>query len=607
MNLSRNAMPRFPALFFVALFAICNPFSAYSQTVKTELQDGLAFELETPLTVLNYNVWNSFNHNKSYDATVAWVKRYDPDIASWQELVGWDEQKLKDSAVDWNHPYAAALKNGGYNIGLTSKFPIEVIERRTKSYHHGFLHCRTAGVDVIVCHLWPGRRREQIQEAVQIRDRIVELEKEGRQVLLMGDFNAHAASDDLWLNKQTELIQRRSDGDAKKDMEDRFIRDGKYIFDVIDVILEAPVTDLVRDEFDRTKQAAKHAAKRDARPSLGSFPSRILPHASTRKSQAGFLERIDFIFATKGLASKCNLASIRRDEILNEFSDHYPVVAKFGAKQVDVYLLGGQSNMQGIGKLSNLKRAWNGEVPDVQVFAGQQFVDFVVGETKTSSRPGEFGPEVGMAWHFSDTQDRHSSEQIALVKYHASGQPLHHGWNGNKWAGDDFAKGRRNFYPGLKSNDENQGTLYKAMHSRFKKALADLDRQGIKYRLAGFAWMQGEQDSKHAVSADRYAQSLKRLKRRLEEDLNAGKTIPMVFGQVLPYSDALPRFTERETIRQRMAESDQDSGHANAIPGCKMISTDQMPLLPDTVHYNAEGQWKLGLEFAKQLLLLNQE
>ncbi len=564
------------------------------------------FELKKPLTVLNYNVWNSFNHNKSYKETVHWVNRLDPDIAEWQELVGWNEQKLKKSASDWNHPYAAALKNGGYNIGLTSKFPIEVIERRTKRYHHGFLHCRTAGIDVIVCHLWPGKRREQILEAAQIRDRVIELKKQGHEVLLMGDFNAHAKSDSRWLNQQSELIQRRLVGDQKKATEDRFIQNGKYTFDVMDVILAAPVDDLVRTEFDRTKQKKSNAVTR-----LGSFPTKILGHVKTRKTQHGFLERIDFIFATQGLARQCNMARVRHDEITNSLSDHYPVIAKFGVKRTDVYLLAGQSNMQGIGKISNLDKKYQGEIPRVQFFNGQQFEDLVIGDTKTSTRNGEFGPEVGFGWGMSNTQlssKSHVEEnetEIAIVKFHASGQPLHHGWNGNKWAGKSFAPGRRNFYPGENSEDPNQGLHYRSMHSTFGKAIAELKRQGIQVRLAGFVWMQGEQDSKHKVSADAYATSLRRLKQRIEEDFNDKKPIPMVFGQVLPHEPALPRFVARDLIRQRMSEADQDSGHTNAIPGCKMISTDQFPLLPDRVHYNAEGQWRMGTEFFKQIELLN--
>lgn len=559
------------------------------------------FELKTPLTVLNYNVWNSFNHNKSYEETIQWVKRLEPDIAGWQELVGWSEQKLKDSAADWNHPHAAALKDGGYNIGLTSKFPIEVIERRTKDYHHGFLHCRTAGLDVIVCHLWPGKRRKQIQEAAKIRDRVIELQKSGREVLLMGDFNAHAASDNNWLNQQAELIQRRSVGDNKNAPEDRFIHNGKYTFDVMNVIHQAPVTDLVREQFDRTRTGKSNTATQ-----LGSFPSRILEHAKTKNRQSKFLERIDFIFATKELASQCNLAAVRRDEITNEFSDHYPVVAKFGVKVTDVYLLAGQSNMQGIGKVSDLDTKYQGEIPRLQFFTGRQFDDFVVGETKTSTRNGEFGPEVAMGWQLSNALDpTKKATEIGFVKFHASGQPLHHGWNGNKWTDQRFTIGRRNFYPGETATDPNRGTHYKAMHSHFRKALAELEHQGIKYRLAGFAWMQGEQDSKHNISADSYAKSLKRLKRRIEEDFNRGKPVPMVFGQVLPHSPSLPRFVARDSIRERMSQCDENSGHENAIEGCKMISTNGFPLLPDKVHYNAQGQWKLGTEFAKQILLMN--
>ena len=581
--------------------------SCFAVSVQNKTLMGCQFEhgeFKTPLTVLNYNVWNSFNHNKSYEETVQWVNRLEPDIAAWQELVGWSEQKLKESAVDWNHTHAAALKNGGYNIGLTSKFPIEVIERRTENYHHGFLHCRTAGIDVIVCHLWPGKRREQIEEAAQIRDRVIELEKEGREVLLMGDFNAHAASDAIWLNQQTELIQRRSSADEKKDVEDRFIRDGKYTFDVMNVILDAPMDDLVQTHFKRTNSPTSNS---NAIAELGSFPSRILEHASTPESQASFLERIDFIFATKGLATKCNSASVRHDEMTNTFSDHYPVVAKFGVKRMDVYLLAGQSNMQGIGKIEKIEAERLGEVPGVQFFTGRRFEDLIVGETKTSSRKSDFGPEVGFGWHLSGVHAPTESDEIAIVKFHASGQPLHHRWDGNKWVGDSFGAGRRNFYPGDNSTDPNQGSHYKAMRSHFQKALEDLQRQGIKYRVAGFVWMQGEQDSKHAISANAYAQSLKRLKRRVEEDFNNGKPIPLAFGQVLPHSPSLSRFVARDTIRKRMAEADQDSGHANAIDGCKMISTDDFPLLADTVHFNAEGQWLMGTEFAKQILLLTND
>ena len=278
------------------------------------------------LMVLNYNVFNSHRGGRSYADCVKWVNTVKPDIAGWQELVGWNEAKLKKLAVDWKHPHAAALKGGGYNIGLTSKMPIEVVARCTKGFWHGYLHCRTAGLDVIVCHLWPGGVRQQMGEANQLHALVTKLHKEGREVILMGDFNAHAASDKAWLNRQEPLLDRRAPGDAKKHPEDRFIVKGKYTFPIMNRIFEAPLRDLVRDEFD--KKYSKPTYEQGL--SLGSFPSRVLGHVSKPEVQRGFLERIDFILTTPGLAKRCVSAKvIREPAVLETISDHYPVIAIF--------------------------------------------------------------------------------------------------------------------------------------------------------------------------------------------------------------------------------------------------------------------------------------
>ena len=278
------------------------------------------------LVVLNYNVFNSHRGGRSYADCVKWVNSVKPDIAGWQELVGWNEAKLKKFAVDWKHPHAAALKGGGYNIGLTSRTPIEVIARQTKGFWHGYLHCRTAGLDVIVCHLWPGGVRQQMGEANQLHALVMKLHKEGREVILMGDFNAHAASDKAWLDRQQPLLNRRGPGDAKKRPEDRFIVEGKYTFPIMSRIFEAPLRDLVRDEFDKKHPQPTYAQGL----TLGSFPSRVLGHVKTPELQRGFLERIDFILTTPGLAKRCVSAKVLREPaVLETISDHYPVIAIF--------------------------------------------------------------------------------------------------------------------------------------------------------------------------------------------------------------------------------------------------------------------------------------
>jgi len=286
----------------------------------------LTASADARLVVLNYNVFNSHRYGKSYQDCVRWVNTVKPDIAGWQELVGWNEAKLKKLAVDWKHPHAAALKGGGYNIGLTSRTPIEVITRQTRGFWHGYLHCRTAGLDVIVCHLWPGGVRQQMGEANQLHALVTKLHKEGREVILMGDFNAHAKSDRAWLDRQQPLLDRRASGDAKKRTEDRFIVDGKYTFPIMNRIFEAPLRDLVRDEFDKKHPKPTY----EQGLTLGSFPSRVLGHVKTPELQRGFLERIDFILTTPALAKRCVSAKVAREPaVLESISDHYPVIAIF--------------------------------------------------------------------------------------------------------------------------------------------------------------------------------------------------------------------------------------------------------------------------------------
>ncbi len=273
--------------------------------------------------------------------------------------------------------------------------------------------------------------------------------------------------------------------------------------------------------------------------------------------------------------------------------------ANLSAEVVDVYLLGGQSNMQGIGKLSEIKGK---EFPKVNahiLFKGQ-FEPLIIGKTQTSNRAGELGPEIGFAMEMTN------DKPIYLIKYAASGMPLDSGWNGNKWVGGkvvDKKQKRTNFYPGENAQDINQGRLYQAMLQRYRKGIEELKQQGHEPRIKGFLWMQGEQDSKNAVSARNYAVNLKLLRSRLAIDLGIKQAsdLAFVYGQVLPYPKPMARFSHRDEVRQNMADADMGSGKTAAIARARMISTDNFPLLKDTVHYNANGQLMLGNAMAKAM------
>ena len=266
------------------------------------------------------------------------------------------------------------------------------------------------------------------------------------------------------------------------------------------------------------------------------------------------------------------------------------------AAEVDVYLLGGQSNMGGQGAISDLTEPQKQFSNKVYFWNGKEFEMLVVGKTMTVNRPELFGLELSFAHEMAKR-----AGPIYLVKFSVGGMPLHHGWDRNTWKGGDPAPGRVNFHPGTAPEDPAQGKLYREMIQSFREALADLEKQGHTPRVRAFLWMQGEQDSKHEVSATTYAKSLALLFQRVKIDVGA-PGMKLVYGQVLPYEKAQPRFTHRNEIRAQMAAADGRSGKPESIADAFMVTTEDCSLKKDTVHYDSAGYWRLGQKFAEAML-----
>jgi hypothetical protein len=269
------------------------------------------------------------------------------------------------------------------------------------------------------------------------------------------------------------------------------------------------------------------------------------------------------------------------------------------ARAADVFLLGGQSNMQGSGRVAQWPADLPREIPHTFFWNGEAFEPLVVGTTRSGGRPGEFGPEAGLGLALG-RPDR----PLHLIKHFASGKPLHAGWNSDRWVGPEPGPGRVTFYPGERPGDPHVGTLYRDMLARYRAGLKHLEKSGGKPAVRALFWMQGEADAKHEISAREYGESLRRLRARLAEDLGLQPPPPLIFGQVLPHEPALPRFTHRAEIRAAMAAADARSGSPQAQPGLRMVSTDGYSLLPDTVHYDSAGQLRLGRAFGAAWLEL---
>jgi hypothetical protein len=258
---------------------------------------------------------------------------------------------------------------------------------------------------------------------------------------------------------------------------------------------------------------------------------------------------------------------------------------------VAVYLLGGQSNMQGLGKLPELPPAELVELPGVFFWNGKAFEPMQPGKTRLSNRVGEFGPEVGFV---RGLRAAGVKGDFYLIKHYLSGQPLDAGWSNARWQGPDPGPKRATFYPGKEATDPNIGLHYLAWQRMNTAAFAALREAGKEPVVKGIAWVQGEADAKHEISAQRYPATLALLRQRLSADLALKPEPPLAYAQVLPAAGPVARFVARDLLRRRMAEADESSRHADAVPGLRMVKTDGFGVIADLVHFDADGQIKLG-------------
>ena len=109
---------------------------------------------------------------------VAWMRELDPDMAALQEMNGFTQARLEKLAADYGHSYAVLLKDTGYPVALTSKYPI-VAKRVTDNMHHGFLIASTGGYNIVVAHLSPFNWCKRQQEVATILAWIEALENAG--------------------------------------------------------------------------------------------------------------------------------------------------------------------------------------------------------------------------------------------------------------------------------------------------------------------------------------------------------------------------------------------------------------------------------------------
>ncbi|MDR9365055.1 MAG: sialate O-acetylesterase [Balneolaceae bacterium] len=276
------------------------------------------------LKVITYNIWNGFDWGKDEERrqrVQEWMRSQNPSITALQELNNYTPAKLKEDAESWGHPYSVLLKTTGYSVGLTSAYPIQVKEKIREGMHHGALHLKTAGIDLLVVHLHPGSIKRRREEADILLNKLEEIEMENPLYMVLGDFNAHSPFDAHLYDPDGYLLNRRRSNNVGKGMDGNiYLNDLDY--SVMASFLGFPL-------YDGTQKYTTGLSER------GTFPGRVLGPVNNESTEQliSRLERIDYILVSPELLKRSTDAQVHNGEENWFLSDHYPVEVTFRTDQ----------------------------------------------------------------------------------------------------------------------------------------------------------------------------------------------------------------------------------------------------------------------------------
>lgn len=268
------------------------------------------------LKVICYNIYNGCA-KKAELAT--WLKGQDADVVAFQELCGFSDASLLALGKQYGHAYTEMGKIGGYPVGITSKTPITVVKRQSAGLHHGMIHVKIEGVDMLVTHFSPFDRHYRMREAKFILNYIKEAKL--TNYLLMGDLNANSPLDATWLSTKTKLLTSMRAYDKKHNNSPRRenLAQGDFDYTVISELLAADLTDAV----------ARYVPEAERK----TYPSLVWLKEGQSRAEYQHLQeqRIDYIFASMSLRKYLTGAFIDNadDSPTAYISDHLPVGITF--------------------------------------------------------------------------------------------------------------------------------------------------------------------------------------------------------------------------------------------------------------------------------------
>jgi hypothetical protein len=249
---------------------------------------------------------------------------------------------------------------------------------------------------------------------------------------------------------------------------------------------------------------------------------------------------------------------------------------------VQMFILAGQSNTEGLGVNTELKSPLDKPQDGIQIWMdnekGLQPLAPGFGHV-----PSWFGSELTLGRTLKPAL---AGQKIVIVKAGYSGANLAVDWN------------------------PKTGQWYGVLKEKIEKATAALTADGKKVHLAGMFWIQGESDTMNKEHAEAYADNLTAFIATVREDLKSPE-LPFVFTRVHaklgdPESSVHGQggFNFVPIVRKAQETVATKVAHTKLVDTDKLSLRLKPPNYDNLVHYDSEGFLDLGKSLAKAYLEL---
>ena len=256
--------------------------------------------------IISYNVYEGMSKDTAANKTAftKWIKEKDPDVIAFQEMNKFTQPRLEEFARSYGHAYAVLLKENGFPVAITSKYPIVNTEKVIDNMHHGFIKATIKGITFFVVHLSPSKYWKRQEEI----DLVLSTASSGNKTkaIILGDFNAQSPQDSFFY-KDGKMAGVQKLLHSKYPVYDN-LKNGNLDYNVIRTVLSNGFTDPL---FDSKKLNISFDAAIQGDPDLKDN-----------------VTRIDYILLGSHFKGKTKKAFIIRDEFALKMSDHYPVIVE---------------------------------------------------------------------------------------------------------------------------------------------------------------------------------------------------------------------------------------------------------------------------------------